>query len=276
MEELITFDKVCLTYHTKESETPVLADMSFSVGRGELMGLVGPSGCGKTTVLSLISGIIRPTSGKVLTGGMAPEKCDISGYMLQKDELLPWRTNMANILLGAELKKRDKAAARQKALELLEKYDLKGVEKHYPDQLSGGMRQRVALIRTLVLAPQIILLDEPFSALDFQTRLQVVNDVYTMLKTEKMTAVFVTHNINEAISMCDRVAVLSSKPCHIKEIVDISVFKGIPPAERRISGEFVRLYDKILTSMQSRTEQTWNTQKNTPATSNGSAGKNLQ
>ena len=254
MENLITFDKVCLTYHTKESETPVLSDISFDVGRGELVGLVGPSGCGKTTILSLVSGIIKPTSGIVLTDGQPPEKCDISGYMLQKDELLTWRTNMGNILLGAEIKKLDRQQIKEKAVRLLEKYDLAGVEKHYPTQLSGGMRQRIALIRTLVLAPQIILLDEPFSALDFQTRLQVVGDVYNMLHEEEMTAVFVTHDINEAISMCDRVAVLSSKPCRIKKMVDISEFNGIPPSERRLKGRFLEIYDEILRTMQSDTE----------------------
>ena len=254
MEELITLDKVCLTYHTKESETPVLSDISFTVGKGELMGLVGPSGCGKTTILSLISGIIKPTTGSVFTAGQPPEKCDISGYMLQKDELLPWRTNMGNILLGAEIKKLDKQKIREKAMRLLEKYDLAGVEKHYPSQLSGGMRQRVALIRTLVLAPQIILLDEPFSALDFQTRLQVVGDVYNMLREEKMTAVFVTHDINEAISMCDRVAVLSSKPCRIKKIVSVEALNALPHSKRRLKSEFLELYDEILTTMQSDTE----------------------
>ena len=249
-DPLIIFEDVCLTYHTPQSETPVLDKISFSASKGELLGIVGPSGCGKTTILSLISGIITPTSGRVLTGGEPPEKCDISGYMLQKDELLPWRSIMANILLGAELKKSDKAAAKQKAGELLEKYGLSGIEKHFPAQLSGGMRQRVALIRTLVLAPQIILLDEPFSALDFQTRLQVVGDVYDMLKREEMTAVFVTHDINEAISMCDRVLVLSQKPCRVKKIVDIGEFDGMPLAQRRIDGRFVKLYDEILTELQ--------------------------
>lgn len=249
-DPLIIFEDVCLTYHTPQSETPVLDAISFSASKGELLGIVGPSGCGKTTILSLISGVITPTSGRVLTGGEPPEKCDISGYMLQKDELLPWRSIMANILLGAELKKSDKAAAKQKAGELLEKYGLSGIEKHFPSQLSGGMRQRVALIRTLVLAPQIILLDEPFSALDFQTRLQVVGDVYDMLKREKMTAVFVTHDINEAISMCDRVLVLSQKPCRVKKIVDIGEFDGMPPAQRRIDERFVKLYDEILTELQ--------------------------
>lgn len=249
-DPLIIFEDVCLTYHTPQSETPVLDAISFSASKGELLGIVGPSGCGKTTILSLISGIITPTSGRVLTGGEPPEKCDISGYMLQKDELLPWRSIMANILLGAELKKSDKAVAKQKAGELLEKYGLSGIEKHFPSQLSGGMRQRVALIRTLVLAPQIILLDEPFSALDFQTRLQVVGDVYDMLKREEMTAVFVTHDINEAISMCDRVLVLSRKPCRVKKIVDIGEFDGMPPSQRRIDERFVKLYDEILTELQ--------------------------
>ena len=249
-DPLIIFEDVCLTYHTPQSETPVLDAISFSASKGELLGIVGPSGCGKTTILSLISGVITPTSGRVLTGGEPPEKCDISGYMLQKDELLPWRSIMANILLGAELKKSDKAVAKQKAGELLEKYGLSGIEKHFPSQLSGGMRQRVALIRTLVLAPQIILLDEPFSALDFQTRLQVVGDVYDMLKREEMTAVFVTHDINEAISMCDRVLVLSQKPCRVKKIVDIGEFDGMPPSQRRIDERFVKLYDEILTELQ--------------------------
>ena len=249
-DPLIIFEDVCLTYHTPQSETPVLDAISFSASKGELLGIVGPSGCGKTTILSLISGIITPTSGRVLTGGEPPEKCDISGYMLQKDELLPWRSIMANILLGAELKKSDKAVAKQKAGELLEKYGLSGIEKHFPSQLSGGMRQRVALIRTLVLAPQIILLDEPFSALDFQTRLQVVGDVYDMLKREEMTAVFVTHDINEATSRCDRVLVLSQKACRVKKIVDIGEFDGMPPSQRRINERFVKLYDEILTELQ--------------------------
>ena len=136
----------------------------------------------------------------------------------------------------------------------LEKYDLAGVEKHYPTPLAGGTRQKVALIRTLVLAPQIILLDDPFASLDFQTRLQVVGDVYNMLREEKMTAVFVTHDINEAISMCDRVAVLSSKPCRIKKIVSVEALNALSPSKRRLKSEFLELYDEILTTMQSDTE----------------------
>lgn len=251
---LVSFKDVCLTYHTKESETHVIENMSFELMPGELLGLVGPSGCGKTTILSLVSGIISPTSGTVLTGGLPPEKSDITGYMLQKDELLPWRNIMSNILLGAELKKADIATATEKARLLLKKYDLEGIENYYPSQLSGGMRQRVALIRTLVLSPQIILLDEPFSALDFQTRLQVVSDVYSILRSEGTGALFVTHDINEAISMCDTVAVLSSKPCKVKKTVDIGRLKTLTPAERRIDKRFLTLYDDILTTMQTETE----------------------
>ena len=207
-DPLILFEDVCLTYHTPQSETPVLDKISFSASKGELLGIVGPSGCGKTTILSLISGIITPTSGRVLTGGEPPEKCDISGYMLQKDELLPWRSIMANILLGAELKKSDKAAAKQKAGELLEKYGLSGIEKHFPSQLSGGMRQRVALIRTLVLAPQIILLDEPFSALDPSTQERMYDTIRDIHARFDCTIVFVTHDFNEAAMLADRAGIV--------------------------------------------------------------------
>ena len=254
-EAILAFDGVRMMYHTRTKETLAAENMSFSIYEGEFVAVIGPSGCGKTTVLSLAAGLLSPSAGSVCVRGKKVHRgMPCFGYMLQKDELLPWRTNMGNILLGAEIKKLDRQQIKEKAVRLLEKYDLAGVEKHYPTQLSGGMRQRIALIRTLVLAPQIILLDEPFSALDFQTRLQVVGDVYNMLHEEEMTAVFVTHDINEAISMCDRVAVLSSKPCRIKKMVDISEFNGIPPSERRLKGRFLEIYDEILRTMQSDTE----------------------
>ncbi|MDE5618174.1 MAG: ABC transporter ATP-binding protein [Clostridia bacterium] len=252
-QPLVSLRGVSLTYHTPDRETSVLDNMNFEVGKGELFGIVGPSGCGKTTVLSLISGILKPSGGEVLTDGKQPDKCDISGYMLQKDELLPWRNILSNVLLGAELKKMDMSKAKERAKELLNKYNLGDTAEYYPSQLSGGMRQRVALIRTLVLSPQILLLDEPFSALDFQTRLQVVDDVYSVLHSEGITAIFVTHDINEAISMCDRVAVLSSKPCTIKKIINIEM-DNLTPTQRRKEEKFVHLYDEILRNLQTEKE----------------------
>ena len=248
-QPLVSLRGVSLTYHTPDRETSVLDNIDIDVEKGELFGIVGPSGCVKTTVLSLISGVLQPSAGTILTDGKAPDKCDISGYMLQKDELLPWRNIMSNVLLGAELKKMDIPRATQRAKELLDKYNLGDTCDHYPSHLSGGMRQRVALIRTLVLSPKILLLDEPFSALDFQTRLQVVDDVYSILRSEGITAIFVTHDINEAISLCDRVAVLSSKPCTVKKITEIDMH-DLTPAQRRKQERFVHLYDEILHTLQ--------------------------
>ena len=181
----LEFAGVSLTYHTKQGETLAAADLSFTVEEGEFIAVIGPSGCGKTTLLSLAAGLLAPSSGSIRVYGEAPERgAGRFGYMLQRDELFPWRTVEQNIRLPLEIRRDRSPEAAERALALAEKYGLGGFLKQYPDRLSGGMRQRAALIRTLATRPDILLLDEPFSALDYQTRLNVCDDVYHIIRSE--------------------------------------------------------------------------------------------
>ncbi len=256
MNAILQMQKVGLTYHTPKNETLAVTDLSFDCYDGELLGIVGPSGCGKTTILSLMSGILTPSQGEVLIcGEKANCQSGLTGYMLQKDELLPWRTIMSNVLLGLEIKKCKTAQKIEYAQSLLQKYNLYDFKDFYPHQLSGGMKQRVALIRTLVLEPKLLLLDEPFSALDFQTRLNVVEDVYSIIKSEGKSAVFVTHDISEAISLCDRVIVLTQRPSRVKDIIDLSPLKDYTPLKRRELPVFSEYFDKIWSNLQTTKEK---------------------
>ena len=209
MKEVLRFDNVSMHYHTKQGETIAVQEVNFSVYEGEFVAIIGPSGCGKTTLLSLAAGLLPPTKGKVVTNGGS------FGYMLQKDELFPWRTIEKNIFLPLEIKHTDTPENRTRALGLAEKYGLGQFLKSYPSALSGGMRQRAALIRTLSVNPDILLLDEPFSALDYQTRLSVCDDVYKIIREEQKTALLITHDISEAISVADRIFVLSRRPARV-------------------------------------------------------------
>jgi len=208
---------VNLRYFNREGETEALAGISLTVAPGEFVAIIGQSGCGKTTLLSLISGILTPTSGAVLVDGrpVAGPSRKV-GYMLQQDYLFEWRTILENALLGAEIQGADMAKARERATALLTRYGLGQFLHHLPRQLSGGMRQRVALARTLCTEPDIVLLDEPFSALDSQTRLALADEVAEILRREGKTAILVTHDIGEAISMAERVVVLSRRPGRVK------------------------------------------------------------
>lgn len=199
MSKILSFDNVSKVFYTKTQETTAVKDFSFSVDEGEFVAIIGPSGCGKTTILSLICGLIEPTSGKVNTYS---QNENAVGYMLQHDHLFQWRTIYNNITLGLEIAHKLNADTKAYVDDLIEKYGLKDFTKHYPQQLSGGMRQRVALIRTLATSPDILLLDEPFSALDYQTRLAVCDDVYSIIKKEKKTAILVTHDISEIVFCC--------------------------------------------------------------------------
>ena len=201
-------------YQAENGELEALKDINFCVKNGEFVSIIGPSGCGKSTLLSIIAGLEEKTSGKIICN----EKM---GYMLQKDNLLEWRTILNNVLFGLEIQKAKTSETKEYAIELLKKYGLYEFKDKYPNQLSGGMRQRVALIRTLAIKPKILLLDEAFSALDYQTRLMVTNDIYKILKNEKITALMVTHDISEAISMSDKIIVLTSRPAIVKKIHDI-------------------------------------------------------
>lgn len=249
-DTLLKFENVGLIYQSKTGETEAIKDLDFSIKRGEFVAIVGPSGCGKTTILSIVGGILSTTSGRVLIDGKdIKNNQNYIGYMFQRDHLFEWRTIWQNIMLGLELNKKITDEQKQYANRLIEKYGLKDFKNKKPRELSGGMRQRVALIRTLVLNPEILLLDEPFSALDFQTRLNVCDDVASIIKNEKKTAILVTHDISEAISMADRVFVLTQRPAKIKEIFDIKL-KGDTPLKRRENEQFSKIFNKVWRELQ--------------------------
>ena len=219
MENILEVKNVSKKYQSKEGEILAIQDVNFKVKKGEFVSIIGPSGCGKSTLLSVIAGLEEKSSGEVY---LENEKIDnISsniGYMLQKDCLLEWRTVLSNTLYGLEVRDNKSTENVQYVEELLKKYNLYDFKNKYPSELSGGMRQRVALIRTLAVKPKLLLLDEAFSALDYQTRIMVTNDIYSILRKEKITAIIVTHDISEAISMSDRIIVLSKRPGTIKSI----------------------------------------------------------
>ena len=215
---------VSYSYHSLEGETLALSDISFSVESGQFLSIVGPSVCGKSTLLSLLCGLLLPDQGEILLDG-APLSRDMStvGYMLQKDHLLEWRTIYKNILLGLEIRREITEDKLADIDSMLRTYGLDKFRNARPSQLSGGMRQRAALIRTLALKPELLLLDEPFSALDYQTRLNVSDDIGTILQKERKPAILVTHDISEAISMADRVVILTKRPASVADIISIKL-----------------------------------------------------
>ena len=220
MESILGMEHVSYAYHSMLGETLALSDINFDVKEGEFLSIVGPSGCGKSTLLSLLSGLILPEEGSISYYNKM-EKSKI-GYMLQRDHLLEWRTIYQNVILGLEIQKKLSSHNLEKIDAMLKEYDLYKFKDHKPSALSGGMRQRAALIRTLALEPELLLLDEPFSALDYQTRLTVSDDIGTIIKNEKKTAILVTHDLSEAISLGNRVIVLSKRPGTIKNIIPIT------------------------------------------------------
>ena len=241
---LLALDHVDLIYQAPEGQTEAVRDMSLTVDEGEFIALVGPSGCGKTTLLSLIAGLISPTSGSVTIDGVPVSANGDVGYMLQRDNLFEWRTIESNVTLGLSIQKKLTDESKEYANSMLEKYGLGDFKNHYPTQLSGGMRQRAALIRTLAFRPRLLLLDEPFSAVDFQTRMTVCDDVYSIIKHENKTALLVTHDISEAVSMADRVIVLTKRPATVKKIFTLDV-PGETPLKRRESPLFSKWFDTI-------------------------------
>lgn len=220
--EVLTLKNITMNYQDINNEVTAIDNISFSVEQGEFVVIIGPSGCGKSTLLSIISGILPASSGDIYIDG-EKNLCITSkiGYMLQNDNLLEWRTVYKNILFGLEIQKQLNSENIEYANNLLKTYGLYDFKDSYPSQLSGGMRQRVSLIRTLVTKPEVLLLDEAFSALDYQTRLSVTDDVYSIIKKEKKTVVMVTHDIPEGISMADRIIVLSKRPAQIQSIYKI-------------------------------------------------------
>lgn len=247
MEPILELKHINYAYHSLEGETKALTDISFSVSPGEFVAIVGPSGCGKSTLLSIICGLIEAEDGQVkLNGDALLESSTNIGYMLQHDHLFEWRTVYHNVLLGLEIRHMLSARSREYAHELLDLYGLKQFENAKPSELSGGMRQRAALIRTLVLDPDILLLDEPFSALDYQTRLSVCDDIGQILRNAHKTAVLVTHDLSEAVSLADRVVVLTARPASIAKIIPITFeLETDTPMNRRNAPEFKHYFNII-------------------------------
>lgn len=248
MKAKLNVYRVSYSYHSLEGETPALSTISFSVDAGEFLAVVGPSGCGKSTLLSLLCGLAKPESGYIQVNGTPIEHARNSiGYMLQKDHLLEWRSVLSNVSLGLEIQKKLTKDSQAELMQMLNAYGLGQFMDKLPSELSGGMRQRAALIRTLALKPDILLLDEPFSALDYQTRLSVCDDISSIIRKQQKTAVLVTHDLSEAISTADRIVILSSRPGKVKTILPITFEKGknLSPMERRNTPEFSQYFQLI-------------------------------
>ena len=247
METILEVKNVSKKYQSKENEVLALENINFRVKKGEFIAIIGPSGCGKSTLLSIISGLEKKTSGEIYIENQKVEGGTSQiGYMLQKDCLLDWRNVWSNTLFGLEVKGKVTKEDKEYVEKLLKKYNLYEFKNKYPSELSGGMRQRVALIRTLATKPKILLLDEAFSALDYQTRIMVTNDIYNILRKENITTIMVTHDISEAISMSDRVLVLSKRPGIVKDIhkIDFEI-ENRTPINCRESPKFSKYFNTL-------------------------------
>ncbi len=242
--------KICdisMNYHSIKGETQALNNVNFEVNEGEFISILGPSGCGKSTLLNIMNGLLEPSSGYVLYKSEdIKNNLDKIGYMFQKDHLFEWNTVWENVTLGLKIKRQLNNESKERVNELLDTYGLQRFKEHYPSELSGGMRQRVALIRTLALKPEILFLDEPFSALDYQSRLLVCDDVYNIIKTEKKTAIMVTHDIAEAISISQKVIVLTKRPSNVKVEIPID-FKNdnLTPFQKRKNPLFSDYFNRL-------------------------------
>ena len=244
---LITLSNISLTYYSLESETKAIENIKFSVEKGEFISIIGPSGCGKSTLLNIISGLLKPSGGEIIYNDKNIEnRLDKMGYMFQKDYLFDWLSVRNNVLLGLKIKNLDSTENIERADKLLESYQLSKFKNHKPTELSGGMRQRVALIRTLALNPEVLLLDEPFSALDYQTRLKICDDVKGIIKKENITSIMVTHDLGEAIAISDRIIILTKRPSEIKLDVKIDFKnKEATPFQRRKEPEFNEYFNLL-------------------------------
>ena len=241
LNNILVIENLTKIYHSKDGETLAIKDLNLDIKEGEFVAIVGPSGCGKSTLLSILCNLENKSDGSIIF----PKENQKLGYMLQEDTLFPWLNILDNSLLGLKVQKNLTKKNKDKVLNLLETYGLKEFIKKYPNNLSGGMRQRVALIRTLATDPDILLLDEAFSALDYQTRLAVSDDVWKIIKKEKKTTIMITHDVAEAISMADRVIVLSSRPAKVKKIYNIEMKDKSSPINNRKCPEFSKYYDMI-------------------------------
>ncbi len=235
--KVLEFENVSKRFCNQQGILQVLDHVSFSVQEGEIVAIVGPSGAGKSTILNLISKLITPSEGKVIVNGNI-------GYMFQRDCLFEWKNIYQNVLLGLEIQKNKTQENKSRVERMLKEYGLWEFKDAYPNQLSGGMRQRVALIRTLAVHPDILLLDEPFAALDYQTKLKVSEDIYKIIQKENKTTIIVTHDVSEAISLADKIIILSSRPAQVKGIFPI-VIDAPTPLKKRQHQEFQRYFESI-------------------------------
>lgn len=247
MNNILEVKNVSKKYQNKDGEVLALKNVNFRIKQGEFVSIIGPSGCGKSTLLSIIAGLEDKSTGEIyIEGERVDSVSDKIGYMLQRDCLLEWRSILSNTMLGLEIKGKKNNDSKEYVENLLKKYNLYEFKDKYPSELSGGMRQRVALIRTLAVKPKILLLDEAFSALDYQTRIMVTDDIYKILRKEGITALIVTHDISEAISMSDRVLVLSKRPGTIRDIHKINFeIENRNPINCRESPKFSKYFNTL-------------------------------
>lgn len=247
MGELLRIDNVSYSYHNLEGETVALENVTFHVNDGEFLAIVGPSGCGKSTLLSLMAGLISPDKGGIYINDKDIKSSGKNiGYMLQKDHLLDWRSTIKNLTLGLEIQHKLTDSSYLLINDMLTTYGLITFKNARPSELSGGMRQRAALIRTLLLEPDILLLDEPFSALDYQTRIEVSDDIWSIIRKEKKTAILITHDISEAVSMADRIVVLSDRPGTVKNTIKVNLtIDDKTPFRARSAPEFGDYFNLI-------------------------------
>jgi NitT/TauT family transport system ATP-binding protein len=254
---IVRIKNVDKTFFSQEAATTALKDISLSVANGEFVSLIGPSGCGKTTLLSLIAGLIQPTNGEIhIEGQQIFRPSPKTGYMLQQDYLFPWLTIEQNITIGLKTMKKLNEETRSYALALLEKMGLLDKKDDYPSQLSGGMRQRVALVRMLATEPKLLLLDEPFSALDYQTKLKLEDLVSFTLKDQGKTAILVTHDIGEAIAMSDRIVLLSARPGKVHNVFEVPEnLRLLAPFQARNHQSFNKLFQQIWKELESFEEE---------------------
>lgn len=241
MNKILEIKNLSKKYHTKEGEILAIKNVNIDVLEGDFISLVGSSSCGKSTLLNIIAGLDKESCGSITFTKENPK----IGYMFQSDCLFPWLTIYENCLLGLKIEKKSTKENQEYVLNLLKKYNLYEFKDKYPTCLSGGMKQRIALIRTLALKPDILLLDEPFNALDYQSRLAISNDVYDIIKKEGQTAIMVTHDISEAVSMSSKVYVLSKRPSTIKKAYEIELENKQDPISNRKDKRFMEYYDKL-------------------------------
>ncbi|MDP5277131.1 ABC transporter ATP-binding protein [Chengkuizengella axinellae] len=247
MEHAVKLNGITHVYVSEQQALLAIENIDLTIKPGEFVSFVGPSGCGKTTILSILAGLIKPSQGSVsIFNNVISGPSNRTGYMLQHDYLFPWRTILNNAIIGLEIMKKLDPATKSHTKYLLNEMGLSDTLDLYPDQLSGGMRQRVALVRTLATQPDIFLLDEPFSALDFQTKLRLEDLVFETLREHSKTAILVTHDISEAVAMSDRIVILNRKPGRIHKIIEIpNSLRSLLPFEAREEKDFRRLFHEI-------------------------------